>query len=111
MFNEQKDIIDDLLRQIKKILDEHNIEFWVECRTLLGAVREKGFLEWGYDIDFGAWQDKVTEGLKTSVARQLHNQGFHVEAFKTYIHTMIIRAANAKLNRLKFLRLAINIKQ
>ena len=45
----------DLLRQVKEVLDKYNIEFWLDCGTLLGAVREGKFLAWEHDIDLGGW--------------------------------------------------------
>lgn len=36
---EEKSI--ETLRKIKKIFDKHNIDYWLDEGTLLGAVREK----------------------------------------------------------------------
>ncbi|RLI62978.1 MAG: hypothetical protein DRO67_06470, partial [Candidatus Asgardarchaeum californiense] len=43
------------LWKIKKIFDKHNIEYWLDEGTLLGAVREKKIIKWDHDIDLGAW--------------------------------------------------------
>jgi len=50
---EEKSI--ETLGKIKKIFDKHHIEYWLDEGTLLGAVREKKFIEWDHDIDLGAW--------------------------------------------------------
>lgn len=71
-------VLIDLLRQVKEVLDEHNAEFWLECGTLLGAVRDGKFIPWEHDIDFGAWRDKVPETTKSSVAEALRKRGFKV---------------------------------
>ena len=59
----QENTLIDLLRQIKEVLNKHNIEFWLDCGTLLGAVREGKFLEWEHDIDLGAGKKKLSKNL------------------------------------------------
>lgn len=49
------------LKQIKTILDKHNIEYWLDEGTLLGAVREKKFIEWDHDIDLSVWYSDLEE--------------------------------------------------
>lgn len=39
------------LLEIKEILDRLKIKFWLLAGTLLGAVREKDFIPWDYDMD------------------------------------------------------------
>lgn len=51
----------------KKLLENHNISFWVEGGTLLGTVRHKGFIPWDDDIDINCWkkdEKKLEEALK-----------------------------------------------
>ena len=86
MLKEVENALIDLLRQVKEVLNKHNIEFWLECGTLLGAVREGKFLVWEYDIDLGAWQEKITDVIKTSILKELRNKNFAVKVFKNYIH-------------------------
>lgn len=53
----------ETLRKIKKILDKHKINYWLDEGTLLGAVREKKLIEWDYDIDLSIWYkdlEKIT---------------------------------------------------
>ena len=37
--------------EIKNVLDGLGIKFWLNDGTLLGAIREKGFIPWDKDID------------------------------------------------------------
>ena len=68
----------DLLGQVKEVFDEHNVEFWLECGTLLGTVRNGKFISWEHDLDFGAWHKKVPEALKNSVSKAFCDRGFKV---------------------------------
>jgi len=55
------------LGEVKEVLDKHKIEFWLESGTLLGAIRDKDFIEWDKDIDISIKrinQHKVTEILQ-----------------------------------------------
>ena len=39
------------LKEVKKVLDDNDIFFWLESGTLLGAYRDKELIEWDKDID------------------------------------------------------------
>lgn len=41
----------DLLSAADQVLTKHNIPYWIESGTLLGAVRHRGFIPWDDDID------------------------------------------------------------
>jgi len=51
----------EALKEVKEVLDEYNIEFWLDLGTLLGAVRSGKFIPWDHDIDLDVWYKECTK--------------------------------------------------
>ncbi len=86
MPNENEAILIALLAQVKGVLDRHNITFWLDCGTLLGAVRNGKFIEWETDIDLGTWGNYVPKKKKRSVCEDLRKRGYSVNIYDTFLN-------------------------
>lgn len=51
--DELKKIQIDILKDVNEFCRSNNIDYWIDCGTLLGAVRHKGYIPWDDDIDIG----------------------------------------------------------
>ena len=64
------------LKQISELFNNHDIEYWLDFGTLLGAVRDGKIIEWDSDIDLSVWyKDYLKVG---SVCLKLKDIGFNV---------------------------------
>ena len=95
--SKKKDLL-ELLREVKNVLDEHDIKFWLECGTLLGAVRDGIFIPWEKDIDYSAWRHEVSDTTKNSIANSLRDKGFSVWVAESHMNIRKQGPCHADIN-------------
>lgn len=62
------------LRTLYAKAQDSNVEFWLEFGTLLGAIREGGFISHDFDIDLAAWlkdRDKIIQLMHSCGAKRV----------------------------------------
>ncbi|EEO9396481.1 LicD family protein [Campylobacter coli] len=57
----------DALRDIKKILDNIGINFFLVSGTFLGCIRDSDFIGYDYDIDIGIWSEDYSDKVKNEI--------------------------------------------
>ena len=51
----------EILTDVKDTFERHNIVFWLDCGTLLGAIRDGKLISWDHDLDVGMWYKDITK--------------------------------------------------
>jgi lipopolysaccharide cholinephosphotransferase len=62
---ELKEIQLEILDQVHNFCIANNIKYWIDCGTLLGAIRHKGYIPWDDDIDVGMLREDYERFIHT----------------------------------------------
>ena len=68
-------------KEVKRICEKHNIKYFLDGGSLLGAIRHNGFIPWDDDMDFGMVRDEFEKFLK--VAKVELKDGFFLQTWET----------------------------
>ena len=69
---------DEALRQVTECLVASNERYFVDCGTLLGAIRDGDYIKWDNDIDLGLIDDSDSARRYRNLVEQIHRRGFAV---------------------------------
>lgn len=58
----------DMLKVIDTICTKHQLEYWLDAGTLLGAIRHQGFIPWDDDMDIAMPRESFEKFLKIAPA-------------------------------------------
>ena len=72
----------EMLCFIDKICLENQITYWLDCGTLLGAVRHKGFIPWDDDTDI-CMPEKDAKRFKNIMINRYHDGEFVLQCRET----------------------------
>lgn len=82
-----------VLEVVAEICEKHNIRYFAEYGTLLGAVRHQGFIPWDDDIDISMFRNDYEHFLEVA-PRELPD-GWHVHSVKNnpfhhQLHALVV---------------------
>ena len=48
----------EIVKAVDEVCRRHDIHYWIDAGTLLGAVRHKGFIPWDDDVDIAVMREE-----------------------------------------------------
>ena len=77
-----------ILLEIKEIMDESNVVFFLRHGTCLGVIRDEGLIKWDDDLDIGSiiGMNDLNEKTIYETVEKFKLAGFEVEAGESLLH-------------------------
>lgn len=89
-----------LLDQLRSFLEEHQLTYFAEVGTLLGAIRHHGFIPWDDDLDIGMPRADYMklQSLAGELPEPLRLKSFYVQDNFDQFHAVVSNTREAKLS-------------
>lgn len=71
----------EILDDVHKLCEKHNLRYFLDAGTLIGAVRHKGFIPWDDDVDIGMPREDYEKFLK--IAKKELPEYLFLQTFET----------------------------
>ena len=78
----------DLLSELDRVCKKYNIKYYAAFGTLLGAIRDKGFIPWDDDIDVWLLRDEY-ERLKQVAPKEFTGKYYYQDWYNSCGRTWI----------------------
>ncbi len=75
-----------MLADTDEVLKNHSIEYWLDCGTLLGAIRDNELISWDKDIDLGCWKTANDYEIKSNIKPIFEDLGYEVFLADHYLN-------------------------
>ena len=76
----------EILKTVVDFCEKHNINYWLDFGTLLGAVRHKGYIPWDDDIDIGMLREDYDKFLRLFNAENERYKCYSYENNKEFLY-------------------------
>ncbi len=86
----KKVILLKMLEETSIVLSRLKIEYWLDCGTLLGAIRDNELISWDNDIDLGCWKTRNDYELKQLLKIEFEELGYEVFLTDHYMNIHLI---------------------
>jgi hypothetical protein len=92
-----KGTAEDVLKEVKHIMDQQGVSYFLRQGTCLGAIRDGQLISWDDDLDIGSVLrfHGVTEKVVHQVVEAFKNSGFHVQTDENdyYISVALMKSS------------------